>query len=446
MQYASSISTNWADAAEQDEQPVSKRQVNNSKNKSSDERRQTTALPDESSPTALSSGTSTDAAAEEKVESIASFDDMHLKENLLRGIYGYGMEQPSAIQQKAIVPFASGRDIIAIAQSGTGKTLVEIVGVLQQVDEKRGGVQALILAPTRELAQQSARVAEAVGTYLGVGVHACVGGTRVSDDIERLRSGEVHLVVGTPGRVHDMLHRRRLDARDIRTLVLDEADEMLSAGFEEQIRAIFSLLHSDVQVGLFSATMPPEALAITERFMRQPLRILVKKEQLTLEGIQQFYVAVERDEWKLDTICDLYDSISVTQAVIFCNTRRRVEHYAVELEKRGHTVSATSSDLSQQEREAVLNQFRTGSSRVLITTDLLARGIDVHQVSLVVNIDLPRDPETYLHRIGRSGRFGRKGIAINFVTDRDVEQMRRIEQHYDMQVQELPANINDLLS
>jgi len=289
------------------------------------------------------------------VECIGSFDDMHLKENLLRGIYAYGIETPSAIQQKAIVPFTTGRDIIAIAQSGTGKTLVEVVGILQQIDEHRPVVQALLLAPTRELAQQSARVASAVGDYLGVGVHACVGGTRVRDDIERLRSGKVHVVVGTPGRVFDMLQRRRLDACSIRTLVLDEADEMLSAGFEQQIRDIFALLAADVQVGLFSATMPPEALAITENFMREPLRILVKREELTLEGIKQYYIAVERDEWKLDTICDLYDSISVTQAVIFCNTRRRVEQFASQLEQRGHTVSATSGDLSQRERELVLN-------------------------------------------------------------------------------------------
>jgi len=252
-------------------------------------------------------------------------------------------------------------------------------------------------------------------------------------------------VVGTPGRVYDMLSRRVLRPDHIKVLVLDEADEMLSRGFKDQIYDIFQALPSSIQVGLFSATMPPDALDLTRKFMREPVRILVKKEQLTLEGIKQYYVNVEKEEWKLDTLCDLYDTLNITQCVIFCNSRRKVDWLTDKLRSRDFTVSSTHGDLTSQEREVILSQFRTGSSRILITTDLLARGIDVQQVSLVINYDLPRNLENYLHRIGRSGRFGRKGVAINFVTKDDVRLLREIEQFYNTHIEEMPANIADLI-
>jgi len=301
-----------------------------------------------------------------------------------------------------------------------------------------------VLAPTRELAQQIQRVVMAIGDYLEVRCHACVGGTRVRDDIDTLRNG-VNVVVGTPGRVYDMLSRRVLRPDHIKALVLDEADEMLSRGFKDQIYDIFQALPSSIQVGLFSATMPPDALDLTRKFMREPIRILVKKEQLTLEGIKQYYVNVEKEEWKLDTLCDLYDTLNITQCVIFCNSRRKVDWLTDKLRSRDFTVSSTHGDLTSQEREVILSQFRTGSSRILITTDLLARGIDVQQVSLVINYDLPRNLENYLHRIGRSGRFGRKGVAINFVTKDDVRLLREIEQFYNTHIEEMPSNIADLI-
>jgi len=377
-------------------------------------------------------------------EVIDNFDNLGLQEDLLRGIYAYGFEKPSAIQQRAIMPLVKGHDIIAQAQSGTGKTATFTIGILQRLDFSSHECQALILAPTRELAQQIQKVVVALGDYLSAKCHACIGGTRVSDDINKLRSG-VHIVVGTPGRVYDMLCRQVLRPDRIKLFILDEADEMLSRGFKDQIYDIFQALPPRVQVGLFSATMPSDALEITERFMRDPVRILVKRDELTLEGIKQFYISVEREDWKLDTLCDLYDTLNITQAVIFCNTRRKVDFLTDKMRAREFTVSSTHGDIGQKERDVILNEFRTGSSRVLITTDLLARGIDVQQVSLVINYDLPRNLENYIHRIGRSGRFGRKGVAINFVTQEDIRALRELEQFYNTQIEEMPVNVADLI-
>jgi len=253
------------------------------------------------------------------------------------------------------------------------------------------------------------------------------------------------MVVGTPGRVYDMIVKRHLPVDDLQVFVLDEADEMLSTGFKEQIYDIFKLLPPDVQVCLFSATMPPEILDLTSKFMRDVVRILVKKDELTLEGIRQFYVGIEREEWKLETLCDLYETLTISQAIIYCNLRRKVDFLAAELAKRDFTVSVMHADLDQRERDLVMREFRSGSTRVLISTDLLARGIDVQQVSLVLNYDLPRNMENYLHRIGRSGRFGRKGVAINFVTKSDVRSMKEIELFYNTQIEELPMNVADML-
>jgi len=377
-------------------------------------------------------------------EACSTFDEMNLKEDLLRGIYAYGFEKPSTIQQRGIVPIVRGHDTIAQAQSGTGKTATFTIGVLQRVDLNIKQCQALILAPTRELANQSHKVVCSIGDYLNVVCHACIGGTKVADDIDMLRRG-VHIVVGTPGRVFDMIERRALDVRAVKVFVLDEADEMLSRGFTDQIYDVFRKLPENVQVGLFSATMPEEVLEMTGKFMNEPMRILVKRDELTLEGIKQFYVAVEREEWKLDTLCDLYETLTITQAIIYCNARRKVDWLTEQLHSRDFTVSALHGDMDQKERELIMKEFRSGSSRVLITTDLLARGIDVQQVSLVINYDLPKDRENYIHRIGRSGRFGRKGVAINFIVSEDVRVLRDIEQFYNTQIEEMPMNVADLI-
>jgi translation initiation factor 4A len=377
-------------------------------------------------------------------EIVDNFDNMGLREGLLRGVYGYGFEKPSAIQQRAILPLCKGLDVIAQAQSGTGKTATFTIGILQGIDFDRNDAQALILAPTRELAQQIQKVVLALGDYLGVKCHSCIGGTKVRDDIAKLQAG-VHVVVGTPGRVYDMICRNVLKPDTIKIFILDEADEMLSRGFKDQMYDIFTTLPKTVQVGLFSATMPPDALDITKRFMNNPIRILVKRDELTLEGIKQFYISVEREDWKFETLCDLYDTLNITQAVIFCNTRRKVDWLTDKMRQKEFTVSSTHGDISQRERDIILSEFRTGSSRVLITTDLLARGIDVQQVSLVINYDLPRNLENYIHRIGRSGRFGRKGVAINFVTSDDSRALRELEQFYNTQIEEMPADVANLI-
>ncbi|KAJ4851153.1 hypothetical protein Tsubulata_003239 [Turnera subulata] len=372
-----------------------------------------------------------------------SFDGMALKPDLVRGIYAFGLESPSVIQQRGIVPFVEGHDVIEQAQSGTGKTATFSIGILQRVDYSLVECQALVLAPTRELAQQIGTVMRAIGDYVGVKVHACVGGTNVRED-QKILSDGVHVVVGTPGRVYDMLKRQYLRSQYLRMFVLDEADEMLSRGFKDQIYDIFQQLPLNIQVGIFSATMPPEALEITSKFMKKPVRILVNREELTLEGIKQYYVDVAREEWKFDTLCDLYETFAICQSVIFVNTRRKVDQLTDKMTAADHTVSATHGEMKQQERDIIMREFRSGSSRVLITTDLLCRGIDVQQVSLVLNYDLPTQPEKYLHRIGRSGRFGRKGVAINFVTNEDRQMLADIQRFYNVVIEELPSDVSDL--
>merc|ERR1719506_3305876 len=242
-----------------------------------------------------------------------------------------------------------------------------------------------------------------------------------------------------------MIRRRNLRTRGIKMLVLDEADEMLNIGFKEQIYDIYRYLPPACQVILISATLPNEILEMTRKFMTDPVRILVKRDELTLEGIKQFFVAVEREEWKFDTLCDLYDTLTITQAVIFCNTKRKVDWLTEKMRDANFTVSAMHGDMPQEERDAIMQEFRSGSSRVLIATDLWGRGIDVQQVSLVISYDIPTNRELYIHRIGRSGRFGRKGVAINFVKEDEMRALEEIEQYYSTQIDEMPMNVADLI-
>ena len=378
------------------------------------------------------------------VKVVNTFDGMGIREDLLRGLYSYGFEKPSAIQQRAIVPITSGRDVIAQAQSGTGKTSMISLALCQMLDTNTREVQALVLSPTRELATQTEKTALALGNFMNVQVHACIGGRSIGEDIRKLDHG-VHIVSGTPGRVFDMIKRRNLRTRNIKALILDEADEMLNKGFKEQIYDVYRYLPPETQVVLVSATLPQEVLEMTTKFMTDPVRILVKRDELTLEGIKQFFVAVEKEEWKFDTLCDLYDTLTITQAVIFCNTKRKVDWLTDKMRQNNFTVSSMHGDMPQKERDAIMGEFRGGTTRVLITTDVWARGIDVQQVSLVINYDLPNNRELYIHRIGRSGRFGRKGVAINFVKSDDVRILRDIEQYYSTQIDEMPMNVADLI-
>jgi len=358
-------------------------------------------------------------------DAVDSFDDMGLKEDLLRGIYSYGFESPSLIQQQSIRPLASGQyDLIAQAQSGTGKTAAFCTGVLQSIDTTIHACQAIILSPTRELAKQSAAVGEALGRYMNASVLACVGGASMREQASALRRG-IHLVIGTPGRILDLITRGIMPVECINVLVLDEADQMLvdgDRGFRDAVYDVLKELPRSVKIGLFSATLPPEALELASEWMPNPLKD------------------------KLPTLLDLYDQLSITQAVIFCNFKRKVEWLAKELNDHDFTCSSIHSDLSQEERTEVIDRFRSGATRVLIATDVLARGIDVQQVNLVINYDLPAGPggtANYIHRVGRSGRFGRKGSAINLLAGtQDVAALRVIEQYYATAIDELPRDLS----
>lgn len=373
----------------------------------------------------------------------ATFESMKLKPPLLKGIYAYGFEAPSAIQSRAIMQIISGRDTIAQAQSGTGKTATFSIGMLQAIDWNVRQCQALVLSPTRELAVQIHNVIRNLGNYMNIHTHACIGGKQVGEDLKKLNQGQ-HIVSGTPGRVLDVIKRRNLATRNVQMLILDEADELMTKGFKEQIYEIYRHLPSTVQVVVVSATLTKEVLEITSKFTNDPVKILVKKEDVTLEGIKQYHIQCEKEEWKFDTLCDLYDSLTITQAVIFCNTKAKVTWLADQLRKANFAVSSMHGDMKQDERDSVMNDFRTGNSRVLISTDVWARGIDVQQVSLVINYDLPLDKENYVHRIGRSGRFGRKGVAINLITKDDVTEMKDLERYYKIRIREMPLDLTSL--
>lgn len=370
-----------------------------------------------------------------------SFDDMRLSENVLRGVYSYGFERPSLIQQKAIPSFLQGKDLIAQSQSGTGKTGTFVISTLQRINVAEKTTQALILLPIRELATQVNTVIQGLGSHIpGLTTEVAIGGTRTNG-----RQDPAHIVIGTPGRVFDNLQRKQLTLDHLKIIVLDEADEMLSRGFIDQVHSIFRFVPKETQVALFSATMSPEVIEITKKFMNEPLQILVKNEELTLDGIRQFYVAVRNREEKYSVVLDLFDIISVTQSIIYANTKREVEKLYETLTSNKFSVGLITGNMSQDDRNEVMREFRQGKTRVLLSTDMLARGIDIQQISLVINFDLPREKETYIHRIGRSGRFGRKGVSINLLTNDDVSFMKELEAYYSTYVEELPSNIADLL-
>jgi len=378
----------------------------------------------------------------DSVEEITNWNDLNIKENLLRGIFSFGFENPSPIQKRAIKPIIEKNDVIAQAQSGTGKTGAFTISSIEVVDETVQETQALIMAPTRELAIQIIGVLDKMSTFIdGLKTKLLIGGTPMDKDIADIEK-KPQIIVGTPGRVHDMLRRRKINTKFIKLLILDEADEMLSAGFKEQIYNIFNFLGNDVQVGLFSATLPVEIQAITEKFMRDPVKILVKTESITLEGIKQYYVALEDDSQKYETIKDIFESISLSQCIIYCNSIKRVNDLNEALIKDGFPVCCIHSGMEKDERMNAYKEFSSGGARVLISSNLTARGIDVQQVSTVINFDVPKDVHTYIHRIGRSGRWGRKGMGINFITRRDIRLIRDIEEYYDTQIEEMPAQIS----
>jgi len=378
-----------------------------------------------------------------KNDEIKNWEDLNIKDNLLRGIFAYGFEAPSEIQKKAIQPIIQKHDIIAQAQSGSGKTGTFSIGTLERINIDEKTTQAIILAPTHELAKQITAVISGIGSFFtGLTVKTLIGGTSIQEDANNIRETPPHIIVGCAGRVYDMIKRRYVNTNNLKLLILDEADEMLSKGFKDQIYNIFQFLNEDIQVALFSATMPNEILALTKKFMRDPVKIIVKKEELNLACIQQYFVAIYNDHAKYDMLKQLFAVISLNQCIIYCNSVKRVIDLYKAMIEEGFSVCSIHSNMDKTERDNMFKSFRSGNYRVLISSNITARGIDVQQVSTVINFDIPKCVNTYLHRIGRSGRWGRKGLAINFVTKRDVYDMKKIENHYKINILELPEKFS----
>jgi len=376
---------------------------------------------------------------------IHNWDELEIEPNILRGIFGYGFEKPSPIQQRAIKPVIKGRDVIAQAQSGTGKTATFTIGALQRVNIAEPSTQVLILSPTRELSTQTAKVVSNLGSFMnGLKIQTIFGGSSIEEGSSFSSRNIPHIICGCPGRVYDMMRRDRISGKSIKLIILDEADEMLSSGFKEQVYNIFQHLNSDVQVCLFSATLPDGINAIAEKIMRNPVKICVKREQLTLEGIAQYYIAVNDDREKYITLKDIFSHITLSHTIIYCNSIKRVQDLYEAMCEDGFPVCRIHSNMDKSERDKSFNDFRSGTSRVMISSNVTARGIDIQQVSVVINFDLPKCIHTYLHRIGRSGRWGRRGVGINFITRRDVIQMKKIEEHYSTQITEMPGDLNFL--
>lgn len=369
--------------------------------------------------------------------------EIGLKDNILKGIYSYGYELPSPIQRIAIKPITDGKDIVIQSHSGTGKTATFIIGLMQRVDETINAPQCIILSNTRELADQTYKVFQALSLYTNIKCNLCIGGDMQfkynSDNITD------HVIIGTPGRVSDLVGKGIINNETIKLIILDEADDVLSSAFRKQVKKVFLKLSPETQVILVSATIPPEMSSLFNVILKPDyLSILVKDDELTLDGIVQYYVHLD-EQYKLDTLIDLYKFISVGQAIIYCNTKNKADELKLSLVDKSFSVSMLHGDMIQKEREDIMKQFRSGSTRILITTDILARGIDIQQVSLVINYDMPKYPQTYIHRIGRSGRFGRKGVAINFVTKREKNILDFIQKMYNTEILSLPSNVSELL-
>jgi len=378
---------------------------------------------------------------------IQEWDDLKIDSKILRGIFNYGYEKPSPIQQKAIKPLIEGRDIIAQAQSGTGKTATFTIGALAKVNLALNNTQVLVLSPTRELTTQTAGVFSSIGCMMEeLKVQLLFGGSVVEEVSSFSNKNTPHVVCGCPGRVFDMMRRDRIRSKDIKLIILDEADEMLSSGFKEQVYNIFQHLSTNVQVALFSATLPDSIQPIIQKIMRNPVKISVKREMLTLEGIKQFYIAVDDDRQKYSTLKNLFSYLSMSQCIIYCNSVKRVSDLYEAMKEDEFPVCCIHSNMDKSSRDAAFNDFRNGNSRVMISSNVTARGIDIQQVSIVINFDVPKCVHTYLHRIGRSGRWGRKGVGINFITRRDVSKMKEIEAHYSCQIDEMPADLAFLQS
>ena len=368
---------------------------------------------------------------------IKKWDDLDLKTDLLRGIYSYGFENPSEIQQLAIYPIIQKHDVIAQAQSGTGKTGTFSISAIQNTDISINETQVLIIAPTRELVIQISKVIQGISIFTeGLKVKTLVGGTNVNDDINYFKNNTPHIVVGTTGRIFDMIKRRKLNIHTTKLFILDEADEMLSYGFQSQIQELFQYFNNNIQVAIFSATMPNEIIRLTDKFMNNPIKLTMRAETLSLDGITQHYIAMFDNEEKYTWIKNIFNKLSSTSTIIFVNDINNVIELYQRMLADGFPVCHIHSSLPKDERNNVINDFKKNKYNIMISSNLTARGIDIQQLNLVINYDIPNSVHTYLHRIGRSGRWGRKGTAINFVCEKDIQRMKRIEQHYKINITE----------
>ncbi|KAG9877038.1 DEAD-domain-containing protein, partial [Aureobasidium melanogenum] len=352
------------------------------------------------------------------------FEDFYLKRELLMGIFESGFEKPSPIQEEAIPVALTGRDVLARAKNGTGKTAAFIIPTLERVNPKNSKIQALILVPTRELALQTSQVCKTLGKHLGVNVMVTTGGTGLKDDIIRLNEA-VHILIGTPGRILDLASRGVADLSTAQTFVMDEADKLLSPEFTSTIDQLLSFHPPDRQVMLFSATFPVIVKEFKDKHMKDPHEINLMDE-LTLRGITQYYAFVEEKQ-KVHCLNTLFSRLQINQSIIFCNSTTRVELLAKKVTELGYSCFYSHARMLQQNRNRVFHDFRAGHCRNLVCSDLLTRGIDIQAVNVVINFDFPKNAETYLHRIGRSGRFGHLGLAINLINWEDRFNLYRIE-------------------
>ncbi|KAF2769009.1 DEAD-domain-containing protein [Teratosphaeria nubilosa] len=370
------------------------------------------------------------------------FEDFYLKRELLMGIFEAGFEKPSPIQEETIPVALTGRDILARAKNGTGKTAAFVIPTLERINPKLDKTQALILVPTRELALQTSQVMKTLGKHLGLNIMVTTGGTGLKDDIMRLND-TVHVIVGTPGRILDLASKGVADLSAANTFVMDEADKLLSPEFTSTIEQLLAFHPKDRQVMLFSATFPVIVKSFMEKHMRDPHEINLMDE-LTLRGITQYYAFVEEKQ-KVHCLNTLFSRLQINQSIIFCNSTTRVELLAKKITELGYSCYYSHAKMLQQHRNRVFHDFRNGAMRNLVCSDLLTRGIDIQAVNVVINFDFPKNAETYLHRIGRSGRFGHLGLAINLINWEDRFNLYRIEQELQTEIQPIPASIDKKL-
>lgn len=372
------------------------------------------------------------------------FEDYGLRRELLMGIFEMGFEKPSPIQEESIPVALSNRDIIARAKNGTGKTAAFIIPILQRIDttSQDASIQALILVPTRELALQTSQVCKQLGRHLNVQVMVTTGGTSLRDDILRLYN-PVHILVATPGRVLDLASKGVAKLNKCEVMVMDEADKLLSPEFQPVLEELIGFLPSSRQTALYSATFPLAVKAFKEKYLKQPVEINLMDE-LTLRGVTQYYAYVDERQ-KVHCLNTLFSKLRINQAIIFCNSTSRVELLAKKITEIGYSCYYIHAKMPQDHRNRVFHDFRSGKCRNLVCSDLFTRGIDIQAVNVVVNFDFPKNSETYLHRIGRSGRFGHLGLAINFITYDDRNNMYRIEQELGTEILPIPAQVDTKL-